>query len=129
MARTALTPTQLTPNGGLIDIAYTACATDGFAVAPSGWPSRTAEEIFLHVKASGALTVTVKAGDNPPALEAGQGDVAVVLATGEEAFLGPFTSGRFAQAGSDVIAAQGEVWIDCSSTAGTIAAVHVPRTA
>lgn len=130
MARTALTPTALTPNAGLIDITYIACATDGFAVPPTAWPQgSTPEELFLHVKASGALVVTVVAGDDPPALEAGQGNYAETLAINEEAFIGPFTSARFAQHGSDVISANGEIWVNCSTTNGTIAAVHVPRTA
>lgn len=49
-----------------------------------------------------ALTVLIKAGDNPPALRAGQGDLSVALAASgggatAKRMIGPFESGRFAQ--------------------------------
>lgn len=51
--------------------------------------------------AAAALTVLIKAGDNPPALRASQGDLSVALtATGgatPAVFIGPFESGRFIQ--------------------------------
>ena len=58
--------------------------------------------------------VTIKAGDNPPALAAGLGDLAVtVAATTGVQWLGPFESGRFLQA-------DGSMEIDiAASMAGT----------
>lgn len=54
-----------------------------------------------------ALTVLVKAGDSPPALRAGQGDLSVALAASgggatAKRMIGPFESARFAQSDGSI---------------------------
>lgn len=125
MARTAITVTTLTPNAATANPAGTNVdPTNGMVV--TGVPL---EELLLRVTNTfdGTKVVTVKAGDNPPALEAGMGDLAVTMADGDPTaavqWLGPFTSGRFAQA-------DGSLEIDvAASMTGTIAAFRIPRTA
>ena len=67
---------------------------------------------------------TIKAGDNPPALLASAGDLAVTVpATTGVVWIGPLSSARFAQA-------DGSLEIDlASSFAGTVTAFRIPRTA
>lgn len=62
----------------------------------------------------------MKAGDNPPALAAGQGDLAVIVAFGTVQLIGPFESGRFLQN-------DGSMMIESTTTTGTITALRVPR--
>lgn len=121
MARTALTLTELTPNGQIADPA-------GNAVDPANGHILNNpfnfEELYLEINSTfaGAKTFTLKAGVSPPALSAGQGDLIITLnaAIGR---CGPFTSARFVQA-------DGSLWIDVAAVAtGTIKAFHVPRTA
>lgn len=66
------------------------------------------------------LDLTVKAGDNPPALAAGQGDLVVTVPFGTTQLVGPFESGRFAQS-------DGSMMIESEATTGTITALRVPR--
>ncbi|WNZ11632.1 hypothetical protein [Streptomyces sp. 11x1] len=66
------------------------------------------------------LDITVKAGDNPPALAAGQGDLVVTVAFGTTRFIGPFESGRFIQP-------DGSMMIESETTTGTITALRIPR--
>ena len=75
---------------------------------------------YLVVDDDTALTLTVKAGDHPPALAAGQGDLAVTVAFGTVQFIGPFESGRFVQS-------DGSMLIESTTTTGTITAFKVPR--
>lgn len=82
------------------------------------------EEIMLRVVvATGATTVTVKGGTNPPALAAGQGDLVLTnLAVGTH-LIGPFTSARFIQS-------DGTMNVNSGTAANTtITALHMPRTA
>lgn len=82
------------------------------------------EEIVLRiVVATAATTVTVKAGDNPPSLSAGQGDlVLTALAVGTH-LVGPFTSARFVQS-------DGTLNVDSATPANTtLTALRMPRTA
>lgn len=120
MARTAVTVTELTANDDTADPAGTNVdPTNGHVI--SGVPL---EELVLRIDSTfaGAKTFTIKAGDNPPALEAGVGDLAVSL-NAAVAFVGPFSSARFAQS-------DGTLLIDVAASAtGTITALHVPRTA
>lgn len=97
MARTAITPRALVANGGLngatgattID---STLVTNG-AVVNGVEPERT---IIRVTNTEGSTNVvTVKAGDYPPAMAQGQGDIAVtVAATTGVQFIGPFESGR-----------------------------------
>lgn len=66
------------------------------------------------------LDLTVKAGDNPPALAAGQGDLVVTVAFGTVRFIGPFESGRFLQS-------DGSMLIEAETTTGAITALRIPR--
>lgn len=132
MARTNIPLTPFVPNGSLADPAGTAGdATNGHVIAPAAdWPNATPEEVVLRVVngGAGAVAVTVLAGANPPALEAGEGDLVESVAAGATEFLGPFTSGRFQQVAT-VDDASG-LWVDLDvDTSVTITAFHVPRTA
>lgn len=120
MARTAVTVTKLAENSSVADPAGNAVdPTNGHIVSDV-----PLEELFLEINSTfaGAKTFTVKAGKNPPALEAGQGDL-VVSINAAVRLLGPFTSGRFVQA-------DGSLWLDVEAGAtGTVKALHVPREA
>jgi len=121
MATTQLTYANLVPNSNLLQPAGTtlvAAATNDMQLA-----NAEPEKTVLRVTNSDddtALTITVKAGDNPPALAAGQGDLAVIVAFGTTQFLGPFESGRFVQS-------DGSMMIESTTTTGTITALKVPR--
>lgn len=129
MARTAVPVTVLTPNAATADVAGTAIdATNSHNVA-LGAAGRIPEEVIIRITNTTASTkiATVKAGANPPADAAGQGDIAVSLTAGNStpqvAFVGPLTSARFIQA-------DGSVNIDiAASMTGSIAVFAVPRTA
>ncbi|MEV1006124.1 hypothetical protein [Streptomyces sp. NPDC049881] len=121
MATTQLTYTNLVPNGGIAQPAGTtlvAAPTNDMQLA-----NARPELTVLRVTNTGGspLTLTVKAGDYPPALAAGQGDLAVTVAadTGVQ-LIGPFESGR-------VIQADGSMRIESSATTGTIAALKIAR--
>jgi hypothetical protein len=121
MARTALTVTEMTPNGQIADPAGTAVdPTNGHIVnAPVNL-----EELYFEINSTfaGAKTFTFKAGVYPPALASGQGDLVVTL-NAAVGIVGPLTSARFMQA-------DGSVWIDVAAAAtGTIKVIHMPRTA
>lgn len=120
MARTAVTVTELTANSSVADPAGTALdPTNGHII--SGVPL---EELMLEIDSTfaGAKNFTVKAGANPPADAAGQGDLVVSINAAVRLF-GPFTSARFIQA-------DGSLWLDAETGAtGTVKAIHVPRTA
>lgn len=116
MARTALAVTELTPNSRVARPAGVVGIADGHLV--TGY---LPEELFLQVVIATAETdVTVAAGANPPALESAA--QVFTCAIGSH-LLGPFTSGKVAQA-------DGSIHIDYETPANvTVAAVHVPRTA
>lgn len=120
MARTAVTVTELVPNGSVADPATTAIdPTNGHVISGANL-----EELYLRINATfaGAKNYTIKAGANPPALEAGQGDLVIAINNAVKV-VGPFSSQRFAQK-------DGSLNVDVEAAAtGTIAAVHVPRTA
>lgn len=121
MATTQLTYSNLVPNSNLVQPAGTtlvAAATNNMQLA-NAFPELT----ILRVTNSDddtALTLTVKAGDSPPALAAGQGDFSVSIAFGATHFIGPFESGRFVQS-------DGSMLIESTTVTGTITALKVPR--
>jgi len=133
MARTNIPLSTFNANDDLTDPAGTAAdETNGHVVAPvASWPGVTLEDIVLRVvldTAGDAATVTVKAGANPPALEAGQGDLAVLCADNAATWIGPFRSGRFQQVATDADA-EG-FWLDIDDETGvTITAFALPRVA
>lgn len=124
MARTAVTVNTLSPNASVAAPTTTAIdPTNGHYVACPG----PLEELFIIIGATyaGSKNYTFLAGDNPPAFNAGQGNL-VVAANNTTKWVGPFTSARFVQSGAE----SGYLHIDVESGAtGTIAAVYVPRTA
>ncbi len=124
MARTQIPLSTFSANAETTDPAGTAAdETDGHYV--SGAPM---EEIVLRVvldTAGDAATVTVLAGDNPPAGAAGLGNLAVSCSDDATSWIGPFESARFAQAGADA----GQLHVDIDDETGvTITAFHVART-
>ena len=120
MATTPVPYTNLVANDDIANpagTAVTAGAGNGGLVADAH-PEVT---IIRAANASGgAGTVTVKAGDYPPAIAAGQGDLtSASIANGGSAFLGPFESGRF-------LRNDGSMIIE-TSVAMTLTAFRVPR--
>lgn len=117
MATIAVSP--LVPNSSLA--APTQTASGATNIISTG--TIPLEEVVLKAVVLTATTVvTVKAGDNPPALSAGQGDLALSLAIGTH-YIGPLTSARFVQS-------DGTVNVDVATSANvTLAAIHMPRTA
>lgn len=121
MATTQLSYSNLVPNGNLLQPAGTALVaapTNNMQLAGAR-PELTVLRVS-NTDDDTALTLTVKAGDNPPALAAGQGDLAVTVAFGTVQFIGPLESGRFLQN-------DGSMMIESTTTTGTITALRVPR--
>lgn len=132
MARTAITPRPLVANGNLNGAtgATTIDATlvSNGAIVNGVEPERT----IIRVTNTEASTnvVTIKAGDNPPAHAAGQGDLAVtVAATTGVQYLGPFESGRFLKKLDDASVAQGgSIYIDFETgMTGAIDVLLLPK--
>ena len=126
MARTALTPVVLTANTSTDDPAGTAIDATNSHVFTSSSPL---DEYVIRIVNTTASTkvATIKAGDNPPADAAGQGDITVSLATGSVtptvAWVGPMASARFIQN-------DGTVNIDiAASMTGFITVFRIPRNA
>lgn len=124
MARTAVTINTVTQNTALSNPTETAIdATNSHVLSPGSTPL---EEIFLRIvnTTASTKTVTVKAGVNPPALAAGQGDLVVSLTAGNvtpQVAIVQLESGRFLQS-------DGTVNVDiAASTTGTITAFRVAR--
>ncbi|MDX2566081.1 hypothetical protein PV413_19610 [Streptomyces scabiei] len=121
MATTQLSYSNLVPNGNLLQPAGTtlvAAPTNDMQLA-NAEPEKTVLRVS-NTDDDTALTFTVKAGDHPPALAAGQGDLAVTVAFGTVQFIGPFESGRFVQS-------DGSMMFTSSTTTGTVTALKVPR--
>lgn len=133
MARTSIALDAFDPNASIADPSGTAVdATNGHVVPVTGdWPNAGTEEIIVRV-ANGvtSMDVTVLAGPNPPALEAGLGNRVETVAGDATRWLGPFSSSRFMQEADDAAGDAAGLWIDVSDdTDGTITAFHLPRTA
>lgn len=121
MATTQLSYVNLVPNGNLLQPAGTALVatpTNNMQLA-NAFPELTLLKV-TNTDGGAALTVTVKAGQNPPAAAAGQGDLAVVVAFGTTQWLGPFESGRF-------VRSDGSMLIESTTTTGTITPVKIAR--
>lgn len=115
----------------MADPTYTTLTANDKTAAPSGTTLAASqsladaepEKTILVVAETGGsadLTFTVKAGDYPPAIAAGQGDLAVTITKSTTQYIGPFESGRFLQN-------DGSMSFTSSATTGTIAALKVPR--
>lgn len=126
MARTALTPVTLTANVATADPAGTSLdATNSHVVTPVS----ALDEYVIRVShtTGSSKTLTIKAGDNPPADAAGQGDLATAFADGSGTpvvkWIGPLSSARFIQN-------DGTLNIDvAASMTGTITVFKIPRNA
>ena len=123
MARTAVAYSSLVANSNLADPAGTTIdstlVTNGVKIS-AAFSERT---ILRVANTAGAdKIVTVNAGDYPPAMAAGLGNLATtVAATSGVQWIGPFESGRFLQS-------DGTIEVDfASGTTGTITAFLVPK--
>lgn len=108
---------ELTPNARTADPSGTASGANNTIAAS------VPEELLIRaVVATATTNVTIKAGDNPPALSAGQGDLVAACVVGTN-FIGPLTSARFIQS-------DGTINVDVATPANvTLTAFHVPRSA
>lgn len=98
MPRTALPLTSTPTTAGAAPTATAIDPTNGHVITPGSAP---VEELLIVVNNTfaGTKTVTVKAGANPPALSAGQGDLVITCAASTNGIpIGPLESARFAQA-------------------------------
>ncbi|GAA3854229.1 hypothetical protein GCM10023084_05530 [Streptomyces lacrimifluminis] len=120
MATTQIPYSSLVPNGNLAQPAGTTTVvapTNNMQIS-NAFPELT---VLRVVNTGVQQVITVKAGDNPPALAAGQGDLAVtVAATTGVQFIGPFESGRFVQS-------DGSMMIEAATVDATITAFKIPR--
>lgn len=117
MARTAVPYSTLVPNSSLADPAGTSIASgagNGGQIAKS-FPEQT----VLRAVFTTAGNIVLKAGANPPAWAAGQGDLTIAVGTNGVMLLGPFESGRFLQADGSLI-------VETTQTV-TLTALRVPR--
>ncbi len=124
MPRTAVVPRALVPNGNLIG--STGATTIDATLVTNGVVVENAKPELMLIRVTNTEgstnTVTVNAGDNPPALAAGGGNLVVtVAATTGVQYIGPFESGRFLQS-------DGTIEIDFESgMTGAIDVLLIPR--
>lgn len=127
MPRTAVVPRALVPNGNLIGT--TGATTIDATLVTNGVVVDSAKPELMLIRVTNTEgstnTVTIKAGDNPPAIAAGLGDLVVtVAATSGVQYIGPFESGRFIQGGADM----GDLHIDFETgMTGAIDILTFPR--
>lgn len=100
------------PAGDTLDTG-TAAVTLEAAVA--GESERVLLEVTNNAAAANNLTVSVLAGDNPPAARAGLGALDTVIAQNATRIIGPLESARFIQD-------DGKLRVTFTPAAGTIAA-------
>lgn len=124
MARTALTALVSTGDSSTAVTSVALDATDSHVFTPT----HPLNEYVLIVTntTSSTKTVTIKAGDSPPADAAGQGDLVVSFTAGnvtpQVKTIGPLESARFMQN-------DGTVNVDvAASMTGTVTLLRVPRT-
>lgn len=97
---TALTVTALSANGSTANPTADVLDTGTVAVTLSADVGGQSDRVIVQVTNTAAanLTVTVGAGDNPPAFRAGLGDFTTgTIAQNGVLWLGPFESARFIQ--------------------------------
>lgn len=127
MARTAVAYSNLVPNGNLADPAGTATnagASNGHVIPAAGPNAKGLPELTVLRVVAGATggNITVKAGTQPLAVAAGQGDLVVAVANSATQWIGPFESGRFLQNDGTIL-----VDVQTGFVAGTITAFKFPR--
>lgn len=119
MARTEVPYSALVGNSSLADPTPTTADATNDHVINSAKPERTMLRAFNT--AGTAKTVTIVAGDYPPALASGQGNLTVSVAASGIQWLGPFESGRFMQS-------DGTLHVDLESGfTGSLTAFLVPK--
>ncbi|MEU9777438.1 hypothetical protein [Streptomyces sp. NPDC047968] len=123
MARTTVAYSDFAANSNVADSALTAVtlnpgASNGHTIADAD-PERTV--LRVAVGATGG-DITILAGDHPPALAAGQGNLVVTVAQNTIQWIGPLESGRFLQADGSLL-----VDVAAAIEPGTITALRVPR--
>lgn len=127
MPRTAVVPRALVPNSNLIG--STGATTIDATLVTNGVVVENAKPELMLIRVTNTEgstnVVTIRAGDNPPAMAAGLGDLAVtVAATTGVQYIGPFESGRFLQGGADA----GDLFIDFETgMTGAIDILTFPR--
>jgi hypothetical protein len=114
MATTAITPTALTLNTATSDTddaAGTVATTpgDGWAITISG----PAERYLLKFVADGSGdTVVITAGDSPPAILAGLGNLSITLAASDVKYI-VVEGARFMQNNGTIVATCGDTGTKC----------------
>lgn len=98
----AITVNALTPDSAGIaqptaDVLDTGTAAVTLAAAVGGQSELVILEVTNNAASAVNLTVSVLAGDNPPAQRAGLGDLDTVLAQNATKIIGPLESARFIQ--------------------------------
>lgn len=125
MARTAITPRVLVANGSLAGATGPVTIDSTLVTAGAVVNDAIPERLLIRVTNTEGSTnvLTIKAGDNPPALASGLGDVTVtVAATTGINYFGPFGSDR-------VLQSDGTMLIDFETgMTGTIDVLLLPRT-
>jgi len=114
-ARTVINCTTLVENGEPASMAtpVTLNSTNNHTIAL--YPGT-----LLRVVESGNVTITVLAGDDPPAFRSSLGNLTVTIANGtSETWIGPFESARF-------VNETGYLLVNTNSTDGTIEAFRFP---
>lgn len=121
MARTNVPYTSLAANADAADPAGTAtnAGTGNGHILAKAVPELT---VLRVTSGSTGGNVTIKAGANPPAIAAGQGDLVVAVGNAATRWIGPFESGRFLQADGSLL-----VDVATAFVAGTITAFKIPR--
>jgi hypothetical protein len=117
---TAITVTELTENTAGIarptgDTLDTGTAAVTLAAAVGGLSGHVILEVTNNAAAANDLTVSVLAGDRPPAERAGLGALDTAIAQNATKIIGPFESARFIQD-------DGSLSVTFTPAAGTIAA-------
>lgn len=117
MARATLTIQDLLVSGGTVNtIGGTIDATDGALLRAGG----NTQKLFLHITAGTiAGTITIPAGDNPPAFRKGLGDLTVVLTANQTQFVA-IESARHAKS-------NGDIWINSAGTLVVVKPYRLPN--
>ena len=116
----AITVTTLTPDTAGVaqptaDVLDTGTAAVTLAAAVGGQSELVILEVTNNAASAVNLTVSVLAGDNPPAQRAGLGDLDTVLAQNAVKIIGPLESARFIQD-------DGKLNVKFTPASGTLAA-------
>lgn len=121
MPRTAVPVVTLSKTGAATNAGTTADPTNGHVVDLGGFPLESFVFRFTNTNGSDRVA-TIVAGDSPPALSAGQGNLAITVpATSGDMTVAALESARFIQS-------DGTVNIDlAASFAGAVRAFRIPN--